>query len=210
CLPGTRREILDQITEWLMVPSNPSILWLSGMPGSGKCTIATMISETFRSLGRLGAFLFFDRNDRVSSHPDSVIRTIAHSLALSNIHIASAISTTIQREPAAVNAPLRTQFRNLLLEPLASVEHTIKGPIFIILDGLDECGDPDSRATLLAILSTDFPELPRLFRFLITSRREFDITRQFTSRFGEMNLENDVRSSTQDVQLFIRQEIERI
>ncbi|KAJ7209403.1 hypothetical protein C8J57DRAFT_1484281 [Mycena rebaudengoi] len=70
CLPGTRSKILNEISEWLTVPSDSAnILWLSGVAGSGKSTISTTISESFRAVDRLGAFLFFDRNDRARSHP---------------------------------------------------------------------------------------------------------------------------------------------
>ncbi|KAJ7033060.1 hypothetical protein C8F04DRAFT_1235038, partial [Mycena alexandri] len=56
CLAGTRRKILDDITEWLTVPSvSGNILWLSGVAGSGKSTISTTIAESLRGLERLGA-----------------------------------------------------------------------------------------------------------------------------------------------------------
>ncbi|KAJ7107835.1 hypothetical protein C8R44DRAFT_986937 [Mycena epipterygia] len=209
CLPGTRRKILDYITEWLSIPSNSgNVFWLSGVAGSGKSTISTTVSESFRGLERLGAFLFFDRNDRAHSHPDSVIRTLAYQLALSNPHIASAISAAIQRDPAIVSAPIRTQFKALLLDPLESVEASIQGPIVIILDALDECGDATSRGALLPILSVELPKLPHLFRFLITSRAEKDITDQFQTRFASKQL--DVSSGTDDIALYIRHKMDSI
>ncbi|KAJ7688866.1 WD40-repeat-containing domain protein [Mycena rosella] len=211
CLPGTRREILDDITGWVTVPSESgNILWLSGVAGSGKSTISTTISESFRALDRLGAFLFFDRNDRSHSHPGAVIRTIAHSLGVFNPHVGAAVSAVIQRDPAVVNAPIRTQFRELLLEPLQSAEPHIHGPVLIILDALDECGDRDSRDTLLSLLSTEFPKIPSLFRFLITSRRDPDIADHFSARFVEMDLDTGTSSCTEDVELFLRHEITQI
>ncbi|KAJ7190648.1 WD40-repeat-containing domain protein, partial [Mycena pura] len=209
CLRGTRDEILDSITEWVAIPSDSgNTLWLAGVAGTGKSTIATSISESLRGLERLGVFLFFDRNDRARSHPDGVIRTIAYSLALSNPHIASAISTVIQRDPAVVNAPLPTQFQTLLLQPLQSVEHLIQGPILVILDALDECGEPNSRAVLLSTISTEFRKLPAFIRCLITSRREADIDRHFRSRIVVKEL--DPQGSARDVKIFISHEIDRI
>ncbi|KAJ6612628.1 hypothetical protein B0H10DRAFT_1952189 [Mycena sp. CBHHK59/15] len=189
CLTGTRREILDDIAEWLTVPSESgNVLWLSGVAGSGKSTISTTISESLRGLERLGAFLFFDRNDRARSHPDAVIRTIAYWLALSSPHLGSAISAAIRHDPAVVNAPLRTQFKELLLAPLQAAEQHIQGPIVVILDALDECGDPSSRLALLSLLSEEFPKLPHfLRRFLDTCS-----------------------SSSNDVESFIRHEMARI
>ncbi|KAJ7121444.1 WD40 repeat-like protein [Mycena epipterygia] len=210
CLPGTCRKLLDDVTEWVAVPSESgNVLWLSGVAGSGKSTISTTVSESFRAVDRLRAFLFFDRNDSAHSHPGAVIRTIAYKLALSNPHIGSAISDAIQRDPAVVDAPIRTQFKSLLLDPLTAAEQYIQGPILIILDALDECGDARSRAALLSLLTDDFPKLPHLFRILITSRRDPDINDQFRSHFLEMEMEVGV-TSTNDVELFFRHEIAQI
>ncbi|KAJ7480990.1 hypothetical protein FB451DRAFT_1130765, partial [Mycena latifolia] len=211
CLPGTRRDVLDDIRGWLSVPSDTgNVLWLSGVAGLGKSTISTTVSETYRDLHRLGAFLFFDRNDRAHSHPDGVLRTIAYQLGLFDAHIGAAISAVIKADPAVVNAPMATQFKRLLIEPLRSAERYLPGPILIVLDALDECGDIDSRAVLLSLLSREFPKLPQLYRFLITGRRESDIAEQFVARFKEMDLPTGVRSSAADVERYLRHEIAEI
>ncbi|KAJ7912473.1 hypothetical protein B0H13DRAFT_1462306, partial [Mycena leptocephala] len=54
-LPGTCRQTLDDIAEWVTVkPYSPNFLWLSGVAGSGKSTISTTVSESFREIDRLG------------------------------------------------------------------------------------------------------------------------------------------------------------
>ncbi|KAJ7653616.1 hypothetical protein DFH06DRAFT_1330336 [Mycena polygramma] len=209
CLQGTRVQLLDEISEELMAAeATSSVLWLSGVAGSGKSTITTTISVYFRGLHRLGAFLFFDRNNPSRSHPDGVIRTLAHFLARHNSHIASAVGAALELDPDTINAPLQTQFETLLLKPLLAVEHLIQGPILIILDALDECGDTASRRTLMSVISTEFPKLPSCFRFLITSRREADISKAFASCFVEKSV--GTTTSTEDVQRFISHELERI
>ncbi|KAK6991838.1 WD40 repeat-like protein, partial [Favolaschia claudopus] len=223
CLAGTRCQITDDIAEWLTVRQSDdipkclafypdhgarNILWFTGVAGSGKSTIATTLSESFRHVHRLGAFLFFDRNDSTRSDPNGVIRTMAYLLALSNPHIATEISGVIVRDPAIVNAPIKTQFSKLLLEPLCSVEHLIPGPIIIILDALDECGSRLSRHALLSIISSEFPRLPHFVRILITSRPEADLIDHFQNHFPRMNL--DLETSADDVQLFIHHEIAQI
>ncbi|KAF8187667.1 hypothetical protein K438DRAFT_1010994 [Mycena galopus ATCC 62051] len=207
CLPGTRIEILDQINGWLSKPSDSgNVLWLCGVAGSGKSTISTSASESFRGLERLGAYLFFDRNDRVRSNPDSVIRTLAYELAQFNAHIASAISTAIHRDPGIVKATIQKPFKALLLDPLNLVQSSIQGPITIILDALDECGDPASPAVLLSVLSTELLKLPQVFRFLITSREEKDITDYFQAHFSCSRKQLDVSMATPDIALFIDHE----
>ncbi|KAJ7852745.1 hypothetical protein B0H13DRAFT_2206819, partial [Mycena leptocephala] len=70
CLLGTRQDVLTAVIEWLTMPSESgNILWLYGVAGAGKSTISTSISQYFRSLHRLGAFLFFDRNNPAGSSP---------------------------------------------------------------------------------------------------------------------------------------------
>ncbi|KAF7348845.1 WD40 repeat-like protein [Mycena venus] len=49
-------------------------------------------------------------------------------------------------------APIRTQFQRLLLDPIAAVQDHLLGPIIIILDALDECGDAESQESLISLL----------------------------------------------------------
>src|ERR1700691_1986268 len=82
CLPGTREDMLKFITGWLTAVADGQILiWLYGLAGSGKSTISTTIAEYFRELGRLGAFLFFDRGNPLSSELAAVVPTLCYKLA---------------------------------------------------------------------------------------------------------------------------------
>ncbi|KAJ7609452.1 hypothetical protein FB45DRAFT_1126799 [Roridomyces roridus] len=211
CLTGTRQKMLDNISDWVTLPSaSGNVLWLSGVAGCGKSTISTTISERFRALDRLGAFLFFQRNDPAHSDPSAVIRTLAYSLGIFNSHIASAISVAIEQDAAIVNAPIQTQFAELLLAPLQSVEQYMDGPVLIILDALDECGSMESRSMLLSFLAEEFPKLPPVFRFLLTSRRESDIAGQFRNHFKEISLDPDTTVTTTDIEVFFRHETTQI
>ena len=70
CLPGTRTEVREFISRWATdITSDKKILWIHGFAGSGKSTLATTIANFFRDRGRLGAFLFFDRDVSESKIP---------------------------------------------------------------------------------------------------------------------------------------------
>jgi hypothetical protein len=216
CLPGTRQDILNLISNWLTTPpdaGNPgNILWLSGVAGAGKSTIATSVSQYFRGLDRLAAFLFFNRDDKVRSHPASVIRTIAFCLARSNSHVASAICAAMDHDPALVDSPIQTQFQNLLLDPLAASQSHIRGPIVVIMDALDECGDAESRRSLVSLISNDFPKLPPAVRFFITSRADSDIASKFEMqpKITKLLLDITMPSSTTDIRLYLDNEMVEI
>jgi hypothetical protein len=213
CLPGTRQDVLTHITEWLTMPlAGANILWLHGIAGAGKSTILTTVSQYFRSLHRLGALLFFDRNNPAGSSSSGVIRTIAYWLAAANAYIRVAVCDAITDDATLVAAPIQTQFRRLLLEPLIAAQSQIRGPIIIILDALDECGDPDSRESLVSLIINEFPKLPAVFRFLISSRPDSDIAGQFREQphIIQMQLDITTDSTTQDIVVFLRQGMQNI
>lgn len=166
---------MTEITEWLTTPSgNSNVFWLYGVAGSGKSTISTTIANYFRDLGRLGAFIFFDRN-KPGITASTVIHSIAYWLAKSNADIKKALCKVMTDEPAMMNASLQTQYQKFVQGPLLPARDSICGPIVIILDALDECLDKDLRSSLVSLISNDFPKLPAVFRFFITSRPDPDM-----------------------------------
>jgi hypothetical protein len=127
--------------------------------------------------------MFFDRNNATNRDPAAVIRTLSYKLAYFDPSIRAAVSAAIERDFGITEASMRVQFAKLLLEPLASVTSlSTRGPIIIVLDALDECGDPASRKDLLSLLAKELANLPPSFRVLITSRREPDIEAALSRR----------------------------
>jgi len=213
CLPGTRLATLSSINEWLATPSDShNILWLYGVYGAGKSIISTSVSQYFRSLHRLGVFIFFERNNPERSSPHTVISTIAYRLAESNPHIMTAICGAIEAETTLVAAPIRTQFEKLLLEPLLHSQEHVCGPTIIILDALDECGDRDSRRALVSLITEEFHKLPGAYRFLITSRPDSDIARRFhvQPRITPMQLDITTPDTKDDILIYIRHSLNDI
>jgi WD40 repeat protein len=183
CLAGTRKDIISEIADWLHTPSDiGNILWMHGVYGAGKSAISMSVSEHFRGLHRLGAYVFFDRNTPTMSTPNGVVRTIAYGLAKSDADIRSAVCEAITADPSLPTAPIHTQFEKLLLEPLLAVKEQLRGPILIVLDALDECGDHRSRKILVSLIAEEFSKLPAAVRIFITSRPDSDIADRFRTQ----------------------------
>ncbi|KAF7979328.1 hypothetical protein HWV62_42739 [Athelia sp. TMB] len=214
CLEGTRDAILQSLVRDLtMLSPGLNVLWLSGVAGSGKSTLATTIAERLRLVvGQMGAFLFFDRNSPAQSGPDGVIRTMAYQLALSNPTLRDAICKVIERDPQIGTRTLITQFNDLIKTPLSSCAHQVTGPVAIILDAFDECGNAQARRALLHLLVKELPLLPHQFRFLITSRPELDLNDSFKSRkeVKAVSLSSEKWSSLPDVLLYIEHNIHEL
>jgi NACHT domain len=182
CLKGTRVDVLQSIINWHSNTSvDQRVLWLHGLAGTGKSTLATTIANIFRERGRLGAFVFFNRDIRERSQPSNIIRTIAHQLGAFDTRIGNAIAVAIDNMPSIVLSPLRLQFEKLVLEPLSTLPLT-EPPIALVLDALDECGTAEDRKYFLALLAAQPCRLPSFVRLIITSRDEFDIRAAFITR----------------------------
>ncbi|KAF7974289.1 hypothetical protein HWV62_12428 [Athelia sp. TMB] len=208
CLPGTQQTHLKEVIDWLMTPSDQNILWLHGAAGLGKSTIANTVAEHFGGLHRRGAFLIFDRNSPQESAPSRVITTLAFQLAQHNAAIGAAVAAAIDQQPESVSDPLATQFKSLLVEPLRAAAKHIEGPLIIILDALDECGDAASRRKLLDMLSQDFNQLPDNFRILITSRPDHDIKGALGSCSHIHTIDLSIASDA-DMRIYIKHEMKR-
>lgn len=159
-----------------------------------------------------GGIPLFDRNSPAQSGPDGVIRTMAYQLALSNPTLRDAICKVIERDPQIGTRTLITQFNDLIKTPLTSCAHQVKGPVVIILDAFDECGNARARQALLHLLVKELPLLPHQFRFLITSRPEPDLNDSFQSReeIEEVSLSSEEWSSSPDVLLYIEHEMHEL
>jgi hypothetical protein len=208
CLPSTRQAILREIIDWATDSSREeNILWYHGLAGSGKSTISTTIANIFRDLHRLGAFVFFDRRYPERSHPSKVIRSLAYKLGLFDPRIGAAICSAINDFPGINDSSLEVQFTKLILEPLASVtELKAEGPIVLVFDALDECGEPADREALLELFATKFSRLPSTVRVLITSRRLDDIAYYLEPQQNIISRDLNVSSddSSQDILTYFK------
>lgn len=188
-----------------------SIFWLRGVAGSGKSTLSTSIATELRRLGRLGAFLFFERDVTERNDPSLVIRTLAYRVGLLHPRVGSAIASAIQKHPDISQLPLQSQFQYLIVEPL-SVDGILDpdAPFVFILDALDECGNADRRDSLLELLAEHSHILPVLF--LITSRPDHDICGFLEGRHHVMIHELDIsnQDTADDITAYLTDALARI
>lgn len=213
CFPGTRLDVIDHISNWVMDPNPDSnILWLYGLAGSGKSTISTTLYNFFWQLRRLGAFLFFDKE---WSDPKILIKTLAFQLAEFDGRIYAAIANAIKQSPKFLKSNFSLQFEKYLVKPLASEglnDLHQGGPIVIIIDALDQCGNAQSRAALLDVFERQLPKLPACYRFIFTSRLEPDI-HDFLMRplhVLQMQLDITSESTASDILSYLRHQMGKV
>ncbi|THH21027.1 hypothetical protein EUX98_g8469 [Antrodiella citrinella] len=171
----TGHDLHKDIVVWLFKPGSP-VLWLYGTGGCGKTTYAATLADFLRAQGRLGASIFFTPDAPAMSSPALVIRSIAAQLSSFDPRIGSHIAQLLQDDLSILDAPLSVQISALIIEPLSSIESLgTEGPIFVILDGLDHCGNMDTRKGLLCALKSRMADMPSSLQLFIISRRNNDI-----------------------------------
>lgn len=207
CLPGTRTDVLDKITDWAISDEcTERVMVLAGASGSGKSAIASSIAHRFKAIGRLGASFAFSRNDQHRTL-DKLFPTIARDLAELDEGISQALWQRVAGKKALRGtSDLALQFKTFIQDPIADL--TIAGPIVIVIDALDESpGDLHSRRKLWQLLANKTKELSPHLRILLTTRLEEDIVKYFRNRNGVRfkNMYDIPTVSTDaDIELYVR------
>ncbi|KAG2028444.1 hypothetical protein BDR03DRAFT_1078970, partial [Suillus americanus] len=140
CLPGTRTEILSQITNWINGSGDAAqrVLWLSGPAGTGKSAIAHTIAKWFSDMGVLGSCFCFDKAEK---RHEKVFSTIARDLADRDPEMRRALADAVKNSTSLKNSKdIFQQWEKLLMEPLKKFSRSSVGPVLIVIEALDESG----------------------------------------------------------------------
>ncbi|KAG2361228.1 hypothetical protein BDR07DRAFT_76617 [Suillus spraguei] len=128
CLPGTRTEIISEITDWVNSTGDDvqRVLWLSGPAGKGKSAIAHTIANLFNDVGGLGSCFCFDHQRDADHRHDKIFSTIARDLAdrdpemrralAEAVKDASSLKTTGRYRPAVGQASYETTGKALRVD----------------------------------------------------------------------------------------------
>ncbi|KAJ6055864.1 hypothetical protein N7444_004962 [Penicillium canescens] len=181
CLQGTRTEILHQIMEWAMSPSQKSIFWLKGIAGTGKSTISRTVAKSLEDTNHLGASFFFKRGEGDRGNAKKFFPTLIWQLMLRISELRSSVQKALYHDPNIMSKTLREQFEKLLLQPLLNLDQLGRQPqtAVIVIDALDECEhDHDVRNIIRLLPLLQKAKAVRL-RIFLTSRPELPISLGF-------------------------------
>jgi len=203
CMSGTRTDVLLWIENWLTAKQSKQVLWLNGLAGTGKSTIAQTFTETSFLDGKLGASFFCSRGSEDRSSLKTIFPTIAHQLAYRCLALRQELLKVMEGNPNAVQNNLDIQMQELIVRPLK----TANIQTLIIIDALDECKDDEPASALLYVLSKHIHKIPNV-KFFLTGWPEPHIRSGFRSESlqpitEEFGLHKVGRSSVdKDIRLF--------
>ncbi|KDR73130.1 hypothetical protein GALMADRAFT_251694 [Galerina marginata CBS 339.88] len=193
CHPGTRTAILEHLETWTRALTYIyPIIWLYGPAGSGKSSILRTIAQILFEQNLLLASFFFLRSAPGRNSSDRFIATFAYQLALSVPPTRPYIEAAIEENPLIFSLSLWDQAHALIVSPLLAWcrdnptdEYRQKYPHVIIVDGLDECQDPNKQCKILQVLCRILRTLPIPVALLLASRPEHHIRSAFD--LGNLN-----------------------
>ncbi|PNP85437.1 hypothetical protein FNYG_01266 [Fusarium nygamai] len=199
CLPGTQRHILQVLQEWTEDPHGEMILWLEGMAGTGKTSIALTVASALEarepftdtlkraSKAFLGASFFFSQGDTTRNNTFELFRTIAWCLADISPEFGLHVTNAIRDNPGIQTKVPLQQLQKLIIGPLTLLDESKFVPLLLIvvIDALDECEKEDAQDLLGMLVHLQSLNQIQL-RFLITSRPEEHIAMSFEPLFGRL------------------------
>lgn len=212
---GAWVQLKEEYIEW-KGSSASSILWLHGIPGSGKTKLVSTIVETFLTEKRKYpssppvAYFYCARNaaEAKRADPGEVLRAVVKQLSCSD-------SDMPIRDPVLQEYQLRrkeaeedgSEPAKLTIEDCTEIilDLTDQNPAIIIIDALDEC-DPLRRHELLSALKLIIDKSASLIKVLISSRDDMDIVLRLA---GLPNIFIKADENKEDIDRFIYLEVEQ-
>ena len=211
CMRGTRRGVLLMLENWLRDEQGRRVLWLNGLAGTGKSTIAQTFAEMSFADGKLGASFFCSRDFEDRRNLRSIFPTLAFQLAHRYPQFQQGLLSFLAANPNFGQESICSQLENLLIGPLQAM-HT---PTLIIIDALDECHDEGPASALLSMLSHYMDKIP-LIKSFITGRPEPQIRSGFRLELLQPHIEvfklHEVEpdSVNSDIKIFLKARLAEI
>ncbi|KAF5268133.1 hypothetical protein FOXYS1_981 [Fusarium oxysporum] len=210
CLANTRVDLLRDLSDWIKNDKSKPILWLNGMAGTGKSTIARTIAKSRAESGDLGASFFFKRGEADRESLAKFVPSIARQLARAIPGYAQIVKKTLDSDPDIDSKAVSKQFAELVEAPLKELTKT---PLVFVIDALDECEREDEIKSLIGILSRA-SSIRQYLRILITSRPDLPIRLGFAKANGTYQAlvlhDMPVNTIKHDIMTFLVNEFERI
>ena len=212
-MEGTRVQLLANAMCLVTTRKGPHIIWISGMAGTGKTSIALTLCQMLCDdpTVLLGGTFFCSRAASSLEQADArrIIPTFATLLVRVVPACAAALAAELRKDPDLAHKSIRDQSQRLLANPLGRLVSLDRQLVFVI-DALDQCSDQRQLVELVDALA-DFKS-PVPVKFLVISRPDPRVER---SRICHPNLRKvieldtiDLSEVTADIRFFIQKSFE--
>jgi WD40 repeat protein len=173
-LAGSCQWILekDAFRDWVEKDRTSTVFWLTGLPGTGKTTLSSFIIDYLSqgSVPGMCQYHFF----QAEHHDTSTISFLLRSLAFQIAEKCEVFRTMLLEMHQETGLAWATQKYNLIWEKVFEgllFRLNLEGPLFWVLDGLDEA---ESAAALVSLVSKIRSATP--IKILLVSRHTKELS----------------------------------
>ncbi|RFU32920.1 hypothetical protein B7463_g3424, partial [Scytalidium lignicola] len=189
----------DSFEKWSNLDNDTTrIFWLQGIPGAGKTITTSLAICRKKEQGYNVLFAILSHNWQARDSALKILHSLIFQALLINLELRTLLIEMYKFNFAQLSSS--TRFAAALLSDLVKNS----GPIFIILDGVDEIS-PVERHNLLKVLISMVGDCENL-RLLISSREESDISSVIGERVPCIRVD---RSNSRDIELYVKNEIQQ-
>jgi hypothetical protein len=204
---------------WYDDPHSRCIFWLSGMPGTGKSTIARTFARNLDDKHCLGASFFFSKSEGNSHKVVKFFTSLAHQLATSRLAnmdpaLKQYICEAIAGNTHITKQSLSDQWRELIHGPLSKLG---AGPptLAFVIDALDECENEKDIQQVIQLFGEAKSLSTIRLRVLITSRHTETIRLGFSTIDDAVHQDLILHNISptvvnNDISIFLAHEMEEI
>lgn len=180
----------------------PHVLWLSGKPGSGKSVISSFLITTLQQKQVKNAFYFFRFGNQVKNNLTSFLLSVAWQLASEIPEYRRRLVRLFDDGLNVRKIAPRLIWQRLYLEAL--LKTSIKHPLFIVVDGLDE-----TDSTSLLRLLIEMPKSQSPLRFTLISRPTQNIATAIDKLSKRLSVHSMVVDKTDnDLRMYVEDEMQ--
>lgn len=213
CLPGSGRWLFknEKFVQWRK-SSVSSLIWLHGIPGSGKSILVSSViehlySENFENKQAAPISYFYCTRNAAEperANPDEILRCILEQLSFSGVDPSMREAVVEAYKKKKKEAKGRAPEKLSLSETVELVPLLLENnPAIIVIDALDEC-DPARRPDLIIALDSIIQESSSLVKVLISSRSDGDIACHL-GKWPGVRIEE--RDNKVDIEKFVRTKV---
>lgn len=202
CLPGTRAQILERIDDWIRdLESFNRVLWIRGMAGRGKSTIASTVAYRWRYRAACAIFHFRRGQNTLDRR---LICALARQLGISGVpEVKESVLHSIKENEDIAQARLQEQFLTLIVNSLKELKNTTS-PVLLVIDALDECESTESAVKFVNLIGQYLPSLPRNVKVLLTTRPEAPLLRALEPRLWNAEDLDSAANVDDDIAEFLK------
>lgn len=180
-------------------------LWLSGIPGAGKTILASVVIEEAWKHSEIAlkavAYFYCDYKDTNSQDPLMVMGSLATQLAQQSVESFELLRGLYQRYHPPGRMPMTADVPSLV-EVIKQMTMKFE-EVFLVVDGLDECGKNTVEVTKLLRSLDSVVKSGQAVKIALLSRHEEDIRRLLEKDFVHVQ----ISARSEDLRLYVAAEI---